>query len=610
MLFLAFAFCFFPTLPGAYGQNPFLRELVDEDQADQRGEDVKRSNRERNRIVLALLGQGAVTSPEDKFHAAMVLQHTGLTFCEGRLVSTSPDNYFLAHILFTSAFVDGYEKARYYVAASIDRYMSFTEGYQKYGTNRLFNEVTGKEELVPIDRATPDSERAKYGVPPLAELLKRFPEQAPKETQQPQAYSSGQSVTGPVIFAVGAISTGDYESHPAFTPDGRTLYFVKSTPTFSFWTIVVSRFVDGHWTTPEVAPFSGQFSDADPFITADGKQLYFISRRPGPGKTTPDLDIWVMDKTETGWSEPRNLGAPVNSPGNEWYPTLAADGTLYFGSDRPGGKGATDIYRSRLMNGKYQQPENFGEAVNTEFDEYEPYIAPDQSYLIFMAAGRPDGRGGGDLYISHFRDGAWTKAQNLGQEINSPRDEYSPKVSPDGKYFFFASARGRRPPDKPMNYAELLAWLRGPRNGLGDIYYLDSGSVIHVVVEFDQGVGAERTTEGGLVPIRLDSRVPHANRERYENVRDALKWENPFIIVRPEDIEVRLPRTQQVIKVEGLAAHLASLPISAWPYGRVVALQEIGIQNRGDRSAIKNSFRKVQTILENLDLETYLWPSN
>ncbi len=292
--------------------------------------------------------------------------------------------------------------------------------------------------------------------------------------EQAHPYASANPMPAPTIFGEGVISTGDYESHPAFTADGRTLYFVKSTPSFSFWTIVVSRFVDGRWTAPRVAPFSGQYSDADPFITADGKQLYFISRRPGPGKTTGDLDIWVTDRTGGGWIEERNLGAPVNSPGNEWYPTLAADGTLYFGSDRPGGKGATDIYRSRRVNGKYQEPENLGDAINTEFDEYEPYIAPDQSYLIFMAAGRPDGlSNSADLYISLQKDGVWTKAQNMGEGINSPRAEYSPSVSPDGKSFFFASARGRAPSGKRRNYSELLSWLRGPGNGLGDIYQVD-----------------------------------------------------------------------------------------------------------------------------------------
>jgi Tol biopolymer transport system component len=278
----------------------------------------------------------------------------------------------------------------------------------------------------------------------------------------------------PVIFGDGVISTGDFESHAAFAPDGLTLYYLKSTPAFSFWTIVVSRFIEGRWTVPEVAPFSGRYSDADPFITADGKKFYFISNRPVPGKTSRDLDIWVMDKTENGWSEPHNLGKPLNSDANEWFPTLASDGTLYFGSGRAGGRGATDIYRSQFVNGDYGEPENLGSAINTEFDEYEPLIAPDQSFLIFMAAGRPDcNLRSGDLFVSYRKDGSWTTATNLGNEINSPREEYSPMISPDGKYFFFASTRGRTPPQKQMKYEDLIGWLHGTRNGLGDIYQMD-----------------------------------------------------------------------------------------------------------------------------------------
>lgn len=288
-------------------------------------------------------------------------------------------------------------------------------------------------------------------------------------------YASDKPLAAPALFAEGVVSTGDYDSHPAFTPNGRTLYFLKSTPDFNFWTIVVSRFDAGRWGAPEVAPFSGQYADADPFVTADGSKLYFISNRPAPGKAKQDLDIWVMEKTAAGWGEPQNLGAPVNSDGNEWYPTLTRDGTLYFGSDRAGGKGRTDIYRARLVDGKYAAPENLGEAVNTQFNEFEAYVSPDGRFIIFMSGGRADGLGGFDLYVSYLRQGAWTKAVNLGAPVNSGGNELSPTITPDGKYFLWTSTRGLagEPHEKRFTYGELERRLRGPRNGLGDIYQID-----------------------------------------------------------------------------------------------------------------------------------------
>jgi hypothetical protein len=182
-MYILLLFCSLFTFTEAYGQNPLLKELIKEDQDYRSGKKIARTDQERLKLVLELIGQGDVKTSEDKFNAAMVLQHTGLTLCDNRYVSISPDNYLLAHHLFKNAFESGYKEARYYVAASIDRYLSSTEGYQKYGTNRLTNQETGKDELVPIDRKTPDSERAKYGVLPLSELLKQFPEQTPKKKQ-------------------------------------------------------------------------------------------------------------------------------------------------------------------------------------------------------------------------------------------------------------------------------------------------------------------------------------------------------------------------------------------------------------------------------------------
>jgi hypothetical protein len=259
------------------------------------------------------------------------------------------------------------------------------------------------------------------------------------------------------LFGDGVISTEDFETHPAFTPDGKTLYYVKSTRAFTDWKIWVSERTGTGWSPPQMAPFSGTYRDADPYVTADGKRLYFISDRPVDGKPKDDMDIWMMERTPDGaWGSPKNLGAPINSPGNEWFPRPTSNGTLYFGSDRPGGLGRTDLYKSKLTNGKYAAPENLGAPVNSAADEYEPCIAPDESFLIFMASGRPDDMGRGDLYISVKKNGAWTPPRNLGETINRRGLDIGAWLSFDGKWFYWSSGR-----------------KAGGRNGFGDIYRID-----------------------------------------------------------------------------------------------------------------------------------------
>ena len=170
----------FLAASAAYPQNALLKELATEDQASRiEGKQFARRDEDRVRLVIEALAKGTVVTAEDKFNAALVLQHSPVIYCGEELTSPSRDNYLLAHFLFQAAFDGGRKEARYLTAAALDRYLSFTEGKQKYGTNRLINQKTGQEEWVPIDRTTPDTERAKYGIPPLAELLKKFPEKKP-----------------------------------------------------------------------------------------------------------------------------------------------------------------------------------------------------------------------------------------------------------------------------------------------------------------------------------------------------------------------------------------------------------------------------------------------
>lgn len=296
--------------------------------------------------------------------------------------------------------------------------------------------------------------------------------------QSSHPYSSPKPLTEPVLFAEGVVSTPDYDLNSAFTPDGTTVYFTKSTTNMAFWTIVSSQFRDGAWTQPEVAPFSGQYSDADPFVSPDGKRLFFISRRPVPGFTRREPHLWYVERNGTSWSEPVNI-AVLNGEAGEYYPSVASDGTLYFATVRPGGLGRNDLYRSRLVGGAYQEPENLGAPLNSPINEGDTVVAPDQSFMIITLTGRPDDMGAGDLYISDHKDGVWSAPRHLGPKVNSRALEFCPILSPDGKYLFFSSAHGfpQEPPQKPLTYAELIGKLRSVRNGLGNVYQIDLSAV-------------------------------------------------------------------------------------------------------------------------------------
>lgn len=234
------------------------------------------------------------------------------------------------------------------------------------------------------------------------------------------------------LFEEGVISTV-YSGGVTFEPDGKTLYLVRTDTGF----IYKSHLENNVWQTPEVVSFSGKNRDMDPFVSPDGLKLFFWSNRMDD--TTGEIigqSIWVVDKTSTGWGNPKNIGRKFGLDGSQLFPSTTSDGTLYFSSDSVNGKGKLDIYRSRLVNGEYSTPENLGSAINTEFGEFDSYISPDENFMIF-SSDRPGGSGKSDLYISMRKDDTWTEPRNLGPEINSAGSEIIPSISPDGKYFFY-----------------------------------------------------------------------------------------------------------------------------------------------------------------------------
>lgn len=296
------------------------------------------------------------------------------------------------------------------------------------------------------------------------------------------SYYSSTPIERPILFGRGVFSTEQYDLTPAFAPDGKSAYFTISTPAYGkLHTILVSEFRNGIWNTPEIVPFSGQWSDADPFVSPDGQKIYFISNRPGGrAASRRDYDIYVVEKNGGKWGEPRNLGAPVNSEANELYVSVTKDETIYIVTARPDGKGQGDIYRSKLTDGRYKTAENLGDSVNSPMHDTTPYISPDESYLIFASGGRADGQGDIDLYISYRTGDQWTKAQNLGAKINSKDRDYCPLVSPDGKYLFFSSDRGFNPPaaNRRLTYQSLIKQFRSHENGLGNVYQVEVSSFL------------------------------------------------------------------------------------------------------------------------------------
>lgn len=244
----------------------------------------------------------------------------------------------------------------------------------------------------------------------------------------------------PVEIAPGPLATPADELNAAFTPDGNSVYFTRKLSKDSA-VIVVSHRDGERWSEPRVASFSGRAPDYDPFITPDGQRIFWMSKRAVNGAPKQDFDLWMAKRVGQEWAEPVRLPEPINSDAGEYFPSASRNGNLYFSSNRAGGSGRGDIYRSRLVDGAYRSAENLGSIVNSTGFDGDPLIAPDERFLIFTGWGRPGGDPEGDLYISYRTDRSWSVPVALPAGINSAAQEYAPGLSPDGVWLYFASYR-------------------------------------------------------------------------------------------------------------------------------------------------------------------------
>lgn len=249
-----------------------------------------------------------------------------------------------------------------------------------------------------------------------------------------------------------SVNTNMYEYAPALTVDAKTLIFTRLVPTppnddnlerfnEDFY---VSKYLDNHWVAAQSmgAPINTVFNEGAPAISADGRIMAYISCvcRDGVQKC---CDVYLSTKVGGKWLAAKNVGAPVNTAMWESQPSLSADGrTLYFVSNRKGGFGGKDIWVSHLgQDDNWSEPQNLGSKINTPQDEMSPFIHPDGQTLYFASDGHV-GMGRKDLFFSRCDTAnVWCKAVNLGYPINTHKDEGSLILNGHGDLAIFASER-------------------------------------------------------------------------------------------------------------------------------------------------------------------------
>lgn len=283
--------------------------------------------------------------------------------------------------------------------------------------------------------------------------------QVPKEEAEAfimKAEWAVNSIQSPVPYALSSlgdsVNSERHEYWPSLSLDENTLFFTVLDPIdlvkpvgpgnmqedFYF----SSRKEQGPWSLRKNAgqPLNSKDNEGAQSISADGKTLYFTAcnRPDGAGL----CDIYVSFFRNGSWSKPLNLGTPVNTRFSDKHPSLSADGkTLYFSSDRPGGKGNLDIWMSVLgPNGRWSEPVNLSDSINTPGNEQSPFIHPDNATLYFTSEGHLN-FGKDDIFLSRRNGKSWGKAKNLGYPINTHNREAGLIVNAAGDLAYFATDR-------------------------------------------------------------------------------------------------------------------------------------------------------------------------
>jgi hypothetical protein len=256
------------------------------------------------------------------------------------------------------------------------------------------------------------------------------------------------------------------------------VYFTIQNTNEEVSVIAFSKKENKKWTEPKLINFTRKFRDIEPFLSSDGLKLYFSSNRPLHDSISKpkDYDIWYVERTnlKSDWSTPKNLGSPVNTSNNEFYPSLAKNGNLYFTSDGSKSLGKDDIFFSKWENNTYSEPTALGLNINSAGYEFNAFVSPDEIFLIFTGYNRTEGFGSGDLFIS-YKDinGNWEKAKNMGSEVNSTLMDYCPFYDAKTETLYFTSKRNSVSNLGFKTMEDLEKEINKYENGLSRIYKLN-----------------------------------------------------------------------------------------------------------------------------------------
>jgi OOP family OmpA-OmpF porin len=228
---------------------------------------------------------------------------------------------------------------------------------------------------------------------------------------------------------------------PVLTADNQQLIFTKrnSRGTDDDEDLyITTKGAAGNWKTPVSLSdkINSDQREGACTIAADGRYLIFTVCG---NKTYGRCDLFESKRTGNDWSAPRNLGPMVNSASWDAQPSLSADGReLYFVSDRKGGSGGSDIWYSRKdSTGRWTKAQNAGPIINTRYDEISPFIHVNNKNLYFASNAHP-GFGGLDIFVSEKADGKWSTPKNMGAPLNNFEDQYSFFVTADGTRAYYS----------------------------------------------------------------------------------------------------------------------------------------------------------------------------